>query len=75
MSGVDRDLGKLLYTLATKLPKQFHGHLPILTSYLASRKIDQEPKLNAAMKFVQVCVEIIIIIIIDIINNLQRHSN
>lgn len=53
VSGVDRDLGKLLYTLATKLPKQFHGHLPLLTSYLASRKIDQEAKLTAAIKFVQ----------------------
>ena len=54
--GIDRELGKLLYTLATKLPKQFHCHLRLLTSYLTSRKIDQEAKLSAAIKFVQVCV-------------------
>lgn len=51
---IDRELGKLLYTLATKLPKQFHCHLKLLTSYLTSKKIDQEAKLNAAVKFVQV---------------------
>ncbi|KAF2354524.1 Glutamine-tRNA synthetase [Trinorchestia longiramus] len=54
--GVDRELGKLLYVLATKLPKQFHCHLPLLTSYLTSRKLDQEAKLLAAIKFVQNCV-------------------
>ena len=51
---IDRDIGKLLYILATKLPKQFHEHLSLLTSYVTSKRLDQEDKLTAAIKFVQV---------------------
>lgn len=50
---VNKNAGNLLYHLATKLPRQFHSHLPLLVEYVASGRIDQEAKLTAAIKFVQ----------------------
>lgn len=51
---VNKSVGNLLYHLATKLPRQFHSHLPLLVEYVASGQLDQEAKLTAAIKFVQV---------------------
>ncbi|KAG0723873.1 putative glutamine--tRNA ligase [Chionoecetes opilio] len=50
---VNKNVGNLLYHLATKLPRQFHSHLPLLVEYVADGRIDQEAKLTAAIKFVQ----------------------
>jgi len=49
---IDREQGKLLYSVATKLPKQYHSHLSLLTSLVAERKIDQDAKLTAAIKYI-----------------------
>lgn len=45
--------GNLLYNLGTKLPRQFHNHLPFLVNYITNGGINQEAKLTAAIKFVQ----------------------
>lgn len=50
---ISKSSGKLLYSLGTKLPKQFHSHLPFITAYVADGRINQEAKLTAAIKFVQ----------------------
>jgi len=50
---VDKEQGKLIYALATKLPKQALPHLPLLSSLVAKKSLDQEAKLLAAIAFVQ----------------------
>jgi len=49
---IDKVQGKLLYSLATKLPKQFHAHLNRLTTMVAGGEIDHDAKLTAAIKYV-----------------------
>ena len=51
---MDKEQGKLIYALATKLPKQALPHLPLLSSLVAKKSLDQEAKLLAAIAFVQV---------------------
>lgn len=50
---LNKNVGNLLYQLGTKLPQQFHKHLPLLVGYVADGRINQEAKLTAAIKFVQ----------------------
>lgn len=52
---LNKSAGNLLYNLGTKLPRQFHNHLPFLVNYITNGGINQEAKLTAAIKFVQVC--------------------
>ncbi|XP_042203847.1 probable glutamine--tRNA ligase isoform X2 [Homarus americanus] len=50
---LNKKVGNLLYNLGTKLPRQFHTHLPFLVNYVADGLINQEAKLTAAIKFIQ----------------------
>lgn len=50
---ITKPVGNLLYHLGTKLPQQFHKHIPLLVSYVVDGRINQEAKLTAAIKFVQ----------------------
>ncbi|KAK3873248.1 hypothetical protein Pcinc_021721 [Petrolisthes cinctipes] len=50
---LNKSVGNLLYTLGTKLQRQFHTHLPLLVEYVARAQINQEAKLTAAIKFVE----------------------
>ncbi|XP_064080495.1 probable glutamine--tRNA ligase isoform X1 [Macrobrachium nipponense] len=50
---ITKPVGNLLYHLGTKLPQQFHKHIPLLVAYLVDGRINQEAKLTAAIKFVQ----------------------
>lgn len=52
---LNKNVGNLLYSLGTKLPRQFHSRLPFLVEYVADGRINQEAKLSAAIKFVQDC--------------------
>lgn len=52
---LNKNAGNLLYNLGTKLPRQFHNRLPFLVDYITKGGINQEAKLTAAIKFVQVC--------------------
>lgn len=54
VGGVKPGVGKLLYNLGTRLPQQFHNHLPMLVEYVAQGHINREAKLRAAIKFIQV---------------------
>ncbi|KAK4303860.1 hypothetical protein Pmani_024160 [Petrolisthes manimaculis] len=50
---LNKSVGNLLYSLGTKLPRQFHTRLPLLVEYVARAQINQEAKLTAAIKFVR----------------------
>ncbi|XP_068237763.1 probable glutamine--tRNA ligase [Palaemon carinicauda] len=50
---ITKPVGNLLYHLGTKLPQQFHKHIPLLVLYVVDGRINQEAKLTAAIKFVQ----------------------
>ncbi|KAL5013471.1 hypothetical protein ScPMuIL_007741 [Solemya velum] len=48
---VDKETGKLLYHLATRLKSQVQPFQALLVEYLASRRIHTEVKLNAALEY------------------------
>merc|ERR1712212_1140171 len=50
---INKEQAKLIYSLATKLPKQCNEHSKLLTTLISSSEIDQEAKLTAAIKFIQ----------------------
>lgn len=50
----NKNVGNHLYNLATKLSKQFHDYLPLMINYIVQQKINQDAKLTAAIKFIQV---------------------
>ena len=43
---MDKDVGKLLYNIATKLKVQIKGHQNMLVEYIVSKKITSEIQLN-----------------------------
>nr|CAG4649950.1 EOG090X01EL [Sida crystallina] len=43
--------GMLLYHIATKVKPQISAHIPLLSKYVATDKIDSELRLNAAMDY------------------------
>lgn len=45
---IDKDVGKLLYNIATKLKAQIKNHQPMLVEYVVARKITTEIQLNGA---------------------------
>lgn len=45
---MDKDVGKLLYNIATKLKAQIKNHQPMLVEYVVARKITTEIQLNGA---------------------------
>lgn len=51
LSTVDKDVGKLLYNVATRLKKQIQSHQGLLVGYIATKKITTEIQLNAAMDY------------------------
>ncbi|XP_048738794.2 glutamine--tRNA ligase-like [Ostrea edulis] len=48
---MDKDVGKLLYNIATKLKAQIKNHQPMLVEYVVARKITTEIQLNAALDY------------------------
>lgn len=48
---IDKDSGKLLYNIATKLKTQIKGHQSMLVEYVITRKINSEIQLNAALDY------------------------
>lgn len=49
--GLDKDVGKLLYHIATKLKTQIKQHQAKLVEYVATRKIKSENQLNGKYLF------------------------
>ncbi|XP_012939846.1 glutamine--tRNA ligase [Aplysia californica] len=47
----NKDVGKLLYNLVTKLKAQVKGHQNMLVKYIATRKIASEAQLTAALDY------------------------
>lgn len=48
---LDRNIGKLVYQTATTSKAQIRAHLPLLVEYIATEKIDSEPKLTSAIEY------------------------
>ncbi|KAL6627299.1 hypothetical protein ACP70R_031025 [Stipagrostis hirtigluma subsp. patula] len=51
ISGCDKSVGNLLYTVATKYPNNALVHRPVLISYVVSTKIKNPAQLDAALSF------------------------
>ncbi|GFR75254.1 glutamine--tRNA ligase-like [Elysia marginata] len=50
-ASVRKDIGKLLYNVATKLKAQIKNQMGLLVQYIASKKITTEDQLNAALTY------------------------
>jgi hypothetical protein len=46
-------VGKLIYYLCTKISNQYSSHLGVLSSLIASRKLDKEIKIDFSLDFVK----------------------
>lgn len=53
--GCSRNIGNLLYTVATKFPANALVHRPILAEYVVSSKIKTPAQLDAALAFFFTC--------------------
>lgn len=51
ISGCDKTVGNLLYTVATKYPTNALVHRPVLIDYIVSTKIKNPAQLDAALSF------------------------
>ncbi|KAI8772081.1 glutamine--tRNA ligase [Biomphalaria glabrata] len=50
-SSKNKDVGKLLYSIATKLKAQIKQHQNFVVQYIATRKISSEEQLSAALQY------------------------
>ena len=49
---VDKDVGKLLYNVATRLKAQIKAHQSLIVEYIAAKKITTEVQLNGRYMFI-----------------------
>ncbi|XP_014773405.1 glutamine--tRNA ligase [Octopus bimaculoides] len=50
-SSIDKDVGKLLYNLSTKLKSQIYNKIPLLVEYIGKNKITSDLQLDSALSY------------------------
>lgn len=50
-SSIDKDVGKLLYNLSTKLKSQIYDKIPFLVEYIGRNKITSDLQLDSALSY------------------------